>query len=980
MLLVISHDANLGGAQSVLLNIMKWIKQNSNLKIKILCLTRGSGKWLHFFQNLGETLIFDEIDNLDFFLKDVDLIYGNTVIAGRIYPLLFNWNIPIITHFHEMEMSISYYAQDCIKDTIKYSNFIIACSNSVKENLILNHSYQEEKILTVYASTIPKNIKFPNFNEKLFQKERENLSNEFCIVGCGIGLAFRKGVDIFIDIARKLYKKRKDFHFYWIGDFNLNEKIEDSTFSEELEKIKKENLPITFLGFVENPKEILLLSDIFLLPSREDPFPLVCLEAAECCLPIVCFEGSGGMPDFVKNDCGFVVPKNDINLFMKKIEYLMKHETERKILGENGRKKYLNNYTIDKTTPVLFNKILEFINLKVSIILPNYNHGKYLEERINSILSQTYKNWELFILDDCSTDNSLEIIQKYLSYPNIHLIRNEKNSGSVFKMWIKGLEIEDLKGEIIWFAESDDKCDSEFLETLLPFFNDYKVKLAYSDSHVIDENGKIIGNYLETEYLSSLSKTKWNSDYILNAEDEIKDGFGIKNTILNASSMIFRKFDISKIKEDLLKMKLAGDWYFEINTILDGKIAYSSKRLNYHRRHNESVFGNNENKKEKYKLLFNELKFIHDFILEKFNLDYSFRNKIVKYVKEQYEDLKIDGIFSEYYPLKVGFMGLKETENKNVEEVLKETGNNTGNLLFFKTSKELIENNIYDLSEKVDILFFTAANWLSEKTDLEYFSKLIVEKDLPCICIGLGAQSDDENNFPILKEGTLKFLKEVSKRTLYILVRGEYSKRVCEHYGIKNTIVGGCPSIFLNDDMKLGEKLEKLYNSTEKKNILYNMDLNRSLEINKKFHYVLQNEKYLMKIVNGEEVEENILKHFMKNMNFANKEELLKHVQEKFHYFSNLKDWKVFLKNFDYAIGNRIHGTIIAILNYIPAVCIPIDTRTRELCDSLCIPYDNKKFIGDDFDKNRNYLSNFYINLFEKTGITSSKKLLIFKK
>lgn len=978
-LLIVSHDANLGGAQSVLLNIMAWIKKNSNLKIKCLCLSRGEGKWLHRFENLGKTLIFDEVSEIIFknFIKDVNLIYGNTVVAGRIYSFLSQFNLPILTHFHEMELSISYYAKDCIKDTLKYSDFIIACSEPVKSNLIKNYQYPEEKIMTVYASTVPSNITFLSSNEKYIKREKENMLSKFCILGCGIGLAFRKGVDIFINIARELQKIRKDFHFYWIGDFALEEKFETTTFFDELKKIKEEELPVTFLGFCENPKEILLLADLFILPSREDPFPLVCLEAAECELPVICFEDSGGMSEFVKHNCGFTIPKNNISLFANKIDYLLNNEKERKELGKNAKQNYFENYTIEKTTPKILNKIRETNQEKVFIILPNYNHGKYLDERINSIIKQTYKNWELVILDDCSNDNSIEIIKKYLIHPNINLIQNKTNSGSVFKMWIQGLELIKEKSELIWIAEADDSSDPEFLQTLIPFFNDNKVKLAYSDSYIIDENSKIIGNYLETDYLSSLSKTKWKSDYILKAKDEIQDGLGIKNTILNASSMIFRNFDISEIRNDLLKMKLAGDWYFEINTILNGKIAYSSKRLNYHRRHNNSVFGKND--PEKYKILFQEIKFVHDFILKKIKINYDFKMKMINYVIKQCQDLNVP---INYYPLKVGFMGLKESQNENIETILEKTGNNTGNLLFFETSKKLISNDIYDLNENVDILFFTCANWLSEKTDLTYFADLIIKKDIPCICIGLGAQSESEDLIPQLKEGTLKFLTEISKRTPYILVRGEFSKKVCEFYGIKNVKIGACPSIFLNDDLKLGEKLEKLYINSKREKILFNMDLNRSLNIDKKYNYILQNEKYLMKIVNNEFVDDKTLLHFMKNMKFDNKDEMIKHIQEKFHYFSNLKDWGNFLieNKFDWSRGNRMHGTIMAISNYIPSICETIDTRTRELSKSLYIPsYDNIKFNGNKFDENRKYLSNLYKKLFEEVGLKTSDKLNIFQ-
>ena len=88
---------------------------------------------------------------------------------------------------------------------------------------------------------------------------------------------------------------------------------------------------------------------------------------------------------------------------------------------------------------------------KVSIIVPNYNYERYLKERINSILNQTYTDYELILLDDASTDNSAELLAKYKNHPKVsHVIINKENSGSPFKQWMKGILL--AKGEWIWIA------------------------------------------------------------------------------------------------------------------------------------------------------------------------------------------------------------------------------------------------------------------------------------------------------------------------------------------------------------------------------------------------------------------------------------------------------------------------------------------------------------------------------------------------
>ena len=95
---------------------------------------------------------------------------------------------------------------------------------------------------------------------------------------------------------------------------------------------------------------------------------------------------------------------------------------------------------------------------QVSVIVPNYNHASYLRQRIESIINQTYQDFELIILDDCSTDHSKEIIESYRNHPRVNqIVYNTENSGSTFKQWNKGVEL--AEGECIWFAESDDWCE-----------------------------------------------------------------------------------------------------------------------------------------------------------------------------------------------------------------------------------------------------------------------------------------------------------------------------------------------------------------------------------------------------------------------------------------------------------------------------------------------------------------------------------------
>ena len=154
---------------------------------------------------------------------------------------------------------------------------------------------------------------------------------------------------------------------------------------------------------------------------------------------------------------------------------------------------------------------------KVSVIIPNFNHGIYLKQRINSVLNQTYQDFEVIILDDCSTDNSKEIIEQFRNHPKVtHIHYNEVNSGHAFYQWNKGVQL--AKGELIWIAESDDYCDANLLETLVPLLQQNPdAALAYCKSVRVDEKNRFIDDL--SWWYKDIHNSKWAKDYVNCGDD-----------------------------------------------------------------------------------------------------------------------------------------------------------------------------------------------------------------------------------------------------------------------------------------------------------------------------------------------------------------------------------------------------------------------------------------------------------------------------
>lgn len=224
---------------------------------------------------------------------------------------------------------------------------------------------------------------------------------------------------------------------------------------------------------------------------------------------------------------------------------------------------------------------------KVSVIIPNYNHARFLEQRIESVLNQTFQDFEIIFLDDNSTDNSREVFSKYANHPKIsHAIFNEINSGSPFKQWNKGFSL--ATGEYIWIAESDDYAEPTILEQLVQKLDSQPaVGLAYAQSWQVDENGNVLATM--DWWTDDLDISKWKHDYIISGIDECSHYLVVKNTIPNASAVIFRHCFINELDSDIENFKLCGDWLFWIKILLKCDVAFIAEPLNYFRFHKNTA-------------------------------------------------------------------------------------------------------------------------------------------------------------------------------------------------------------------------------------------------------------------------------------------------------------------------------------------------------------------------------------------------------
>ena len=218
----------------------------------------------------------------------------------------------------------------------------------------------------------------------------------------------------------------------------------------------------------------------------------------------------------------------------------------------------------------------------VSVVVPNFNHRRFLPERLQSIFAQTHRNLEIIFLDDASTDGSLDYVRSLKSPFPIRILPNEVNGGSVFRQWHRG--ITEARGEFVWIAESDDSCQPSLIEKLLAVAQrNSAIGIVYAQSRLIDEDGKDLGSLrVDTDEIDA---ERWRRDYVNSGRDEAARYLVVRNTIPNASACLFLRTALLEADLPSLQQRVCGDWMAYARICARHEVAFVAEELNLYRRH-----------------------------------------------------------------------------------------------------------------------------------------------------------------------------------------------------------------------------------------------------------------------------------------------------------------------------------------------------------------------------------------------------------
>jgi glycosyltransferase involved in cell wall biosynthesis len=612
---IVGHDAHMHGAQINLLSMIRNLTKKMGNKVHVFLL--NGGELVDAYKKLAPTTVLsDDLSNDQFQLSVIlselrargfSQAILNTTVSGSYTKLLKEHDYRVSNLIHELPNLIrSYQLEENLFEISRYSDDIVFSTNYVRGKI-----KDEFNLPLSNSRVLPQGI---NFNDSYKNKSsvrkvlREKLGigdEELVVMACGFA-DFRKGIDVFVRVAKSIITQLGQARFIWVG--RLDPSIESYVRSDISTMGLEERILIT--GNLPQPFDYYLSSDIFILPSREDPLPSVVMEAFDAGLPVIAFEGAGGFVEILdRDDRGILVPYMNEALMSEAIMQVKARLDSGETFEHNHQfarthfdyvhylRSLLSDFSLSRanTLAVIGNPIT------VSAIIPNYNYKKYLGGRLSSILRQTKSVEEIIFLDDCSQDGSLDYARSVLSQTNIPvtILANNKNTGKVAAQWKNGIDA--ACSQYVWIAEADDYCEpilNQELSRLASAHSALGLSIIYCQSYMCDSSGNIGSTYYGYYAgIEGIHGQIFKDEFVLGGSDFISNYLAVTNVIPNSSACLLAKQILVELDwSELLSYKYSADWIAYLRLAQCGTIAFTPKPLNYHRRHFESVVNSSLNK------------------------------------------------------------------------------------------------------------------------------------------------------------------------------------------------------------------------------------------------------------------------------------------------------------------------------------------------------------------------------------------------
>jgi glycosyltransferase involved in cell wall biosynthesis len=360
-ILFVFHEASRSGAPNVLIGLLKELRRSYGMTIRILVMEEGP--LMDELRAIGDTYVWKfnrhdaffarlrrlgvvlkrqyvrrQVRMFDAAVRDAKLVFLNTIANGKIQDHLRCIGCPMITYVHELESSIRMVSgPQALRTVVNHTDFFLAASGAVQTNLVKTHGVPLEKVRVFYPS-----LQLPLANPEVVEslsfrfRSGHGIPSDCILVGLASSAEWRKGFDWFFPLVQYFFRMYPDapVRFVWKGYWG-----DDRGRYFDLFDFRKTGLEDRVLLIQHDAESLACIAalDIHLLLSREDPYPLVMLEAASLGIPTVSFDDAGGSAEFIGRDAGITVPYGNFHEMAIAIHRLAEDAGLRRSMGERAR-------------------------------------------------------------------------------------------------------------------------------------------------------------------------------------------------------------------------------------------------------------------------------------------------------------------------------------------------------------------------------------------------------------------------------------------------------------------------------------------------------------------------------------------------------------------------------------------------------------------------------------------------------------------
>jgi glycosyltransferase involved in cell wall biosynthesis len=609
--LVVGHDGHRHGAQLLTLHIVRTLREQFGLTVRLWLLEGGA--LLSAYEQVAESVQVWPVGTDPSQWRSAALALRmsgtvrwaltNTVVTGPVVPALQAAGLTVVSLIHELPMLIRERQwQDAAQALSDHADWVVFAAQAVQRGWAEVAVLAPERARIIPQGVYQSLVTAPDQGAQVRARLGIAVGVPVVLV---VGYADRrKGFDWFLELMAWFDGQGVVVEAVWLGDWDDQSRalwqcsVDDGVPWRDR---------VHAVGFTDAVAGYYAAADVLVLPSREDPFPSVVLEALWLGVPVVAFAESGGVGEMIDQprDGRLVVPLGDVAALGQGVLATL---ADVQIMPE-GRAQRMQaaRSRFDWARYVWQLLALGWPGtLAVSVIVPNYNYGRYLAGRLASVWGQGYPLYEVIVLDDASTDDSMAVVEQMQArwQRRVQWVPGSVNSGSVFAQWARGVAL--ARGELVWIAEADDEAEGTLLARLagaLAVQED--VALAFCDSVSVDAAGTVLAESY-APYCADAGGLSFTEDFVVSGAVFVREALAVKNTVLNVSAVLWRRLALVAGMQALGwlswegdvdaaaagQWRIAGDWRLLVAVALDGgAVRYVAEPLNRHRRHGESVGG-----------------------------------------------------------------------------------------------------------------------------------------------------------------------------------------------------------------------------------------------------------------------------------------------------------------------------------------------------------------------------------------------------